>query len=237
MGVSTRPATLQYFTCTIPSGLTFPFTMAGFVRPFSTTGNIATILSVENAASAGEAHVLQMHGSADAAGTGFSARSVSGGVDKQAHSAVVGLSTADYYGVVGVWTANNLRDVYWNGVNTATQTSTIAPTIDQLTWGALRAGGTPSNYSGFSSGNFFTIWNIALTATEISDWFSDPSGVGNGPYPYIWDLHRESIVWGWRASNNHSGVTVYEEFGGTALVPVNSPGATDDIPWIRPMAA
>ncbi len=239
MGRGCRATSSMYFTCTLPAGLAYPFTMFAIVQPRNVTLNKNTIMAVSASGTANDWIGIQMHGSSEASGTGFTAvtSSAAGGLTT-AFSAVVGLSTSNYYSVVGIFPDADQRAVLVNGAGyTAETTAGINPSYDTFHLFARNDGGL-SEYGNFLNGNFFTIWNIVISVQEAQEWFLPGGTGGQGPFINPWTLHPESIVFGLQGSDQvGTTTTVYDEFQQTAIVPTNGPTVVDDCPWQQGFAA
>lgn len=197
--------------------LSFPFAMSAWVY-FPAAASDMAIMSVSDA-SGDEYHALMMIGS----GTNqirarTRASSTNGDADSTAN-----ISTGGWHHVLGVWLAADDRDVYLDGANVGTDTTSLAPAgLDVSTIGRI-SGGTPGSFANARVAHA-TIWNLSTDLTT-----NERTNLANGLHPILVRPNEIEAYWS-LPGPSYGG----DPFGGHTLTYNNSPTAEAQPPTYNP---
>lgn len=145
-----------------------PFTVAMWIKADS-TGSAETFTSFPRQDTEQSYHALQMNSSGNLLCT-------SSVTDSIASSASAGALTGGAWDhCCGVWASITSRTAYLNGVAATTNTTSKNPTVNYTTIGTLKNGGS-FQQDLFGGGAEYCVWNIALSAAEIT-------ALSNGLHP------------------------------------------------------
>lgn len=233
-GRSFRAAITQAWSVSAVPTTGYPFAIGTFFRytAASTSSGDMTIASYSDAGDAAGGDRLMAYGSAS--GSGFAARSSSGATDREAKYGM-SVDSTTWWWVLAVFASDSDRRIYVvdvGAINTAQQTTTIAPTHSTFDIGRWYAGGTATIYATGAMA-YFTVWDCDFTTAEVTDYwghatvghkaFVDPRLVKPNNIKFFWRGNRLGSA----ASNDADG------WGGLTLTNVGSPSLTDDPPVQR----
>lgn len=155
----------QYLTVTPAIISSYPMSIGAWINQTANTGN-QDIVSISEAANT-DMFLLYLAGGSPRCAIKFS------GTFASASAGVISLGV--WVHVVGVFASATSRIIYVNGINRATNATSGTPTGVTNTQIGAQTTGTGDYFNGSIA--YPTIWNTALSATDVTNLYNSGSGV------------------------------------------------------------
>lgn len=202
----------------IAIGAFYKFSVAG------TSGNQETIACYSDAGDANGGVRLMAYGTG--VGSGFGARSSSGGSDRDAKFSQT-VDSTNWRWVLGVWRTDSDRSVYVTNIGSldiANNTvGPVTPTLSTFDIGRWYANSTASN---FAAGQIacVTVWDYAFTDAEVSDhWLGGTKSLSGFIHPSLVKPDHIKFLWGANRVSSASAANADSWDSGISLTMVNAP--------------
>lgn len=156
--------TNQQFTLGNAITSSYPFTVAGWFYTDATGAN-QDMLCLGNSGNATDALIVRVNAASNALQAVAADSSTSGAATSSSN-----ISTGTWHHACAIFAGTADRTIYLDGGNSGNNTTSVNPTLNQLTFGSFRGDSSTNWFGGGSPGLLaeWGMWSVALDAADIT---------------------------------------------------------------------